>query len=1019
MMVIDALPGKTVLLGRLGENEARTVRFLVGNILYHYPAATFTVLNQRPGDPAAYPVANCELEGSYVNWLLTDSDLSKVGNGQCELVARQDGVVVKTVIYTTKIDNALDGAGTPPEPWESWVEDVIDAADRADAAAALLEHPGAEAETLEPGSQATAGYSDGTFSFGIPKGEKGNPGNDGVSPTVTITAITGGHRITITDAEGDHTADVMDGTDGDPGTPGQDGISPTVTITSITGGHRITITDKNGNHTADVMDGQDGHSPVITTTKSGKTTTILSDGESIGTVLDGEDGDPTTLIDDTSTAQNKVWSANKSDSEVGGLKSAFDSVTEQKVSINLYDKDSCNPSDGKSYWNGILYDNSTYATTGKIPVDASTQYIFSAGDLRSKYVEYFSGDSGETYQSRENVDGAFTTPSGCTYVAVMFFGTSHTTAQYNAAIAVAQLEKGSTVHDFKPYGNTVYIPLNDVEASASASDEGKAIIVKSVEDGKVTEWELGNGIVNNIIAEKPSTNLYDKNSCNPENGKVYWNGTKSTGDNYATTGKIPVEEETQYIFYAGGATVMYCEYFSGESGGTFISRETLNGAAFTTPENCTYVAIMLFGTSHTTDQYNAAIAAGQLNEGSTVLPFEPFDAVHYYVPFDAMEEGDKLKGIDSASDVQPGMNMYDKTLAENRKCYNSDGSILTNADNYAISGMIPVEPNTQYCFSKDESTALTIIGAVYEFNSSGEYTGTITTGLYGYSNSYLLSFATSSTTHYVSFNLYKISHTEQEFNETIDTIMLTYGTTRPYTYSAYKEEVFILSKKLDNAYFNPDCFSGKTWLATGTSITWYDGKKYQAGVNTGIICRGYVGNISRRKKLIVINDGINGATLGNQNSNSLINRYTSLPWSSVDIATIEFGVNDLGNSIPVGTASDAAGTTTFAACLKTVIEYALAQNPKIILIICTEPDVRGTVANSNGNTLKDYSDVTLAIAAQYRLPVCDWYYHSGINALNKGDQTKEWMTVDGTHPSDAGHQRMGAMLLQVMEGLID
>lgn len=36
--------------------------------------------------------------------------------------------------------------------------------------------------------------------------------------------------------------------------------------------------------------GTDGHSPVITTSKSGKVTTIYADGVAIGTVRDGEDG---------------------------------------------------------------------------------------------------------------------------------------------------------------------------------------------------------------------------------------------------------------------------------------------------------------------------------------------------------------------------------------------------------------------------------------------------------------------------------------------------------------------------------------------------------------------------------------------------------------------------------------------------------------------------------------------------------------------------------------------------------
>ena len=54
-------------------------------------------------------------------------------------------------------------------------------------------------------------------------GQDGSDGKDGVSPTVSVSAITGGHRITITDANGTKTVDVMDGEDGAPGTNGKDG----------------------------------------------------------------------------------------------------------------------------------------------------------------------------------------------------------------------------------------------------------------------------------------------------------------------------------------------------------------------------------------------------------------------------------------------------------------------------------------------------------------------------------------------------------------------------------------------------------------------------------------------------------------------------------------------------------------------------------------------------------------------------------------------------------------------------
>ena len=93
-----------------------------------------------------------------------------------------------------------------------------------------------------------------------PPGRTGDPGADGVSPTISVTDITGGHRVSITDKHGTNIFDVMDGEDGDPGTPGADGVSPAVSIASITGGHSVTITDKDhpGGQTFSVMDGEDG-----------------------------------------------------------------------------------------------------------------------------------------------------------------------------------------------------------------------------------------------------------------------------------------------------------------------------------------------------------------------------------------------------------------------------------------------------------------------------------------------------------------------------------------------------------------------------------------------------------------------------------------------------------------------------------------------------------------------------------------------------------------------------------------
>ena len=53
----------------------------------------------------------------------------------------------------------------------------------------------------------------------------------------------------------------LKGDKGDPGQagdPGQPGVSPTISVQTITGGHEVSVTDANGTQTFDVMDGEQG-----------------------------------------------------------------------------------------------------------------------------------------------------------------------------------------------------------------------------------------------------------------------------------------------------------------------------------------------------------------------------------------------------------------------------------------------------------------------------------------------------------------------------------------------------------------------------------------------------------------------------------------------------------------------------------------------------------------------------------------------------------------------------------------
>jgi len=196
-----------------------------------------------------------------------------------------------TPVEQSEIDQAIAAMQAAVEQTGRDAETAADAAESAAASAEIAEEAThavmdmtVSATGLPAGSTPTATKTEheGVFNinFGIPKGDKGDQGEtgatgrtgpagadgqDGVSPEVTIASITGGHSVTITDADhpGGQSFNVMDGADGQDGAPGadgQDGVSPEVTISEITGGHSVTITDADhpSGQSFNVMDGQEG-----------------------------------------------------------------------------------------------------------------------------------------------------------------------------------------------------------------------------------------------------------------------------------------------------------------------------------------------------------------------------------------------------------------------------------------------------------------------------------------------------------------------------------------------------------------------------------------------------------------------------------------------------------------------------------------------------------------------------------------------------------------------------------------
>lgn len=335
--------GRDIPIGRKGENLARVVDFsdIIAEIKKEYgDGGKIVVLIKRPNEDVPYPAAEVD-DSDGLTWTPTETDTAIAGRGRAEVDYYIDDVLVKSVLFSTYTNDSIGVSGDTPEPGYDYMKQLLDALEKVGTGIVSIEEnedtsvtfhmsDGTEYTTTPlkgedgadgaPGKDGTDGKDGAPGAKGDPgePGKDGAPGKDGVSPTVSTSDIEGGTRVTVTDASGDHTFDVMDGADGapgakgDPGTPGQDGapgekgdpgadgapgkdgedgadgFSPTVSTVSISGGTRVTITDADGEHTFDVLNGKDGGEAA--TPEIGENGNWFINGEDTGKPSRGADG---------------------------------------------------------------------------------------------------------------------------------------------------------------------------------------------------------------------------------------------------------------------------------------------------------------------------------------------------------------------------------------------------------------------------------------------------------------------------------------------------------------------------------------------------------------------------------------------------------------------------------------------------------------------------------------------------------------------------------------------------------
>jgi hypothetical protein len=131
----------------------------------------------------------------------------------------------------------VDGSETAPvtpSQFDQFVEAVKSETEKVTGMTAV-------AETLPTGSDATASYSDGVLTLGIPRGVKGDTGETGAQGPVGPAGPKGDTGAT-----------------GPQGPTGADGFSPVANVTKVGNTATITITDKYGTTTASISDGSGG-----------------------------------------------------------------------------------------------------------------------------------------------------------------------------------------------------------------------------------------------------------------------------------------------------------------------------------------------------------------------------------------------------------------------------------------------------------------------------------------------------------------------------------------------------------------------------------------------------------------------------------------------------------------------------------------------------------------------------------------------------------------------------------------
>ena len=230
MIEISATHKRTISLGHTGENAAVRVAFSLLPFQQAFPGGRPALLVRRPKEETAYPVP-LDVDGASAYWTVSAADTEAAGFGQAELQWYLEQTLAKSDKFQFFVAQALAAGAEPPdEPTKRWFDAIersignlddltTTAKDSLVAAINEAARTGGGAAGVE--LRVSGGYiqysTDGakTWSNLIAVEDlKGASGENGVSPTITTSKSGKVTSVTVTDADGEHSFEVLDGADG-------------------------------------------------------------------------------------------------------------------------------------------------------------------------------------------------------------------------------------------------------------------------------------------------------------------------------------------------------------------------------------------------------------------------------------------------------------------------------------------------------------------------------------------------------------------------------------------------------------------------------------------------------------------------------------------------------------------------------------------------------------------------------------------------------------------------------------